>query len=94
MISGQISSQQSGSGSGGNASGLIPASGFERKAQPFPIFEENMPFSSLLYQIELHIVRTVDSPYTYEQLRGPPFSSHLIRPLGMPISHLFVDTAP
>ncbi|KAK9463116.1 uncharacterized protein V1516DRAFT_620666 [Lipomyces oligophaga] len=53
----------------------------ERRAQPFPHFDDSMPFSSLLYQIELHIVRTVDSPYTYEQLRGPPFSSHLIRPL-------------
>ncbi|KAK9353824.1 hypothetical protein V1523DRAFT_409988 [Lipomyces doorenjongii] len=53
----------------------------DRKAQPFPAFDEHLPFSSLLYQIELHIARTVDSPYTYEQLRGPPISTHLIRPL-------------
>ncbi|KAK9325578.1 hypothetical protein V1517DRAFT_313714 [Lipomyces orientalis] len=53
----------------------------DRKAQPFPVFDEHLPFSSLLYQIELHIARTVDSPYSYEQLRGPPFSTHLIRPL-------------
>ncbi|KAK9446457.1 uncharacterized protein V1518DRAFT_424008 [Limtongia smithiae] len=53
----------------------------DRKAQPFPTFDDSLPFSSLLYQIELHIVRTVDSPYSYEQLRGPPFSTHLIRPL-------------
>ncbi|KAK9361088.1 hypothetical protein V1504DRAFT_475414 [Lipomyces starkeyi] len=53
----------------------------DRKAQPFPVFDEHLPFSSLLYQIELHIARTVDSPYSYEQLRGPPISTHLIRPL-------------
>ncbi|KAK9375793.1 uncharacterized protein V1513DRAFT_397903 [Lipomyces chichibuensis] len=53
----------------------------DRKAQPFPAFDEHLPFSSLLYQIELHIARTVDSPYSYEQLRGPPISTHLIRPL-------------
>ncbi|KAK9454321.1 hypothetical protein V1511DRAFT_460364 [Dipodascopsis uninucleata] len=53
----------------------------DRKAQPFPYFEETLPFSSLLYQIELHIARAIDSPYTFDQLRGPPFSSHLIRPL-------------
>ncbi|KAK9465862.1 hypothetical protein V1512DRAFT_292047 [Lipomyces arxii] len=53
----------------------------DRKAQPFPVFDDSLPFSSLLYQIELHIARTVDSPYSYEQLRGPPFSTHLIRPL-------------
>ncbi|KAK9239902.1 hypothetical protein V1525DRAFT_397089 [Lipomyces kononenkoae] len=53
----------------------------DRKAQPFPAFDEHLPFSSLLYQIELHIARTVESPYSYEQLRGPPISTHLIRPL-------------
>ncbi|KAK9473395.1 uncharacterized protein V1510DRAFT_347890, partial [Dipodascopsis tothii] len=53
----------------------------ERKAQPFPEFASGLPFSQLLYQIELHIARTIDSPYSFEQLRGPPISTHLIRPL-------------
>ncbi|KAK9481206.1 hypothetical protein V1514DRAFT_2364 [Lipomyces japonicus] len=59
----------------------------DRKAQPFPAFDSSLPFSSLLYQIELHIAKTVDSPYSYDQLRGPPFSTHLVRPLVRSLDH-------